>query len=90
LQHLQEDTKKAILYSRKNFGNFSEYDQDIKKLMGSLVFAKNLKDSPYSQLLSDNYWEEVYYLFHKEFCNLQELSINSPLYVGKYFLIISD
>jgi hypothetical protein len=81
IQHLQEDTKKAILYSRQNFNNFSEFNEEIKKLMGSLIYAKNIKNSPYSYLLNDEIWEDIYFLFHKEFCNLQKLSINSPLYV---------
>ena len=40
----------------------------------------NEKDSPYKDLLSENLWDEIRLKFTKDFCSLQGLSSESPLF----------
>jgi E3 ubiquitin-protein transferase RMND5 len=81
IQLIQEDTKKAILYSRKHFSKFDNKINEIKQLMGCLIYSKNLKNSPYWEYLDESLWEDVYYTFHKECFRTLNQPTSSPLFV---------
>lgn len=84
IQLLTSDgVKKAIEYAKKNFPPFAEQNMnEIKYLMGSLLFASRLKDSPYKDLLDESQWEDAMHLFTRECCHLSGKSIESPLFVS--------
>ncbi|KAF7494475.1 E3 ubiquitin-protein ligase RMND5A [Sarcoptes scabiei] len=72
-----------INYSRKNFTEFAtRYKDEIKALMGSLMFYKiGIENSPYSHLFDENNWIDICNSFTKEACSLLEVSVDSPLSV---------
>lgn len=74
----------AIAYARENFGRFqARFLRDIQQLSAAMVFASNLKGSPYGQAFeTKSAWDEVAGSFTREFCSLLGLSAASPLYVA--------
>ncbi|KAI9744451.1 MAG: hypothetical protein M1818_001980 [Claussenomyces sp. TS43310] len=74
----------AISYAREHFGRFQgRFLRDIQQLSAAMVFASNLRDSPYRHIFeTESAWEEVAASFTREFCSLLGLSAASPLYVA--------
>lgn len=55
----------AIAYAKTNFATFSKNNMDdIRFLMGSILFATKLESSPYKSLLDDSHWLHIVQLFN--------------------------
>lgn len=53
---------------------------DIQTLMGMLLFVPNgIGTSPYSCMLHDEMWMEIYEIFIRDACNLLGVTVDSPL-----------
>lgn len=81
IQLLQNGVKDAIEYARNTFPHFNNHLDEIKYLMGSLLYSNKLKDSPYKDLLSTTLWDDVIQAFTRECCLKNGCSVDSPLYV---------
>ncbi|KAL7269651.1 hypothetical protein RUND412_007671 [Rhizina undulata] len=75
---------KAIQYARSEFRRFDKHLGEIQKLMCSLAYIHTLESSPYAKIYADpeKIWNDVAHAFTKEFCSLQDLSAESPLYIA--------
>lgn len=87
----------ALLYGRKEFGQFSEkYMNEIQRLMCSVVYCTKrpsfnatkqdstkhpLASSPYADFLSPTLWTDIQVEFSREFCLLLGMSQDPPLHV---------
>ncbi|KAK4789899.1 hypothetical protein SAY86_017203 [Trapa natans] len=72
----------AILYARAHLSPFATTHMiEIQKLMGCLLFAQKLNQSPYSELLSSMNWDKLAEEVTRQFCNLLGQSYESPLSV---------
>eukprot|EP01080_Neovahlkampfia_damariscottae_P000962 gene962-9869_t len=77
-----QEIKNAIIYSRNNFKEFkNENMNEIQHLMGSLTFSKNLKLSPYSDLLDESIYQNLIESFKKECCSFIGKSFENPFYI---------
>lgn len=90
---LQKSGIEAIQYARVNIAPFSSHQSsedgqldlmdEIKYLMGSVLYAGRLHQSEhYKTLLDPNLWTEVKELFKKECCSIAKLATESPLFIG--------
>ena len=79
-----EDLTAAFGYAREHFGRFqARHLKEIQKLASAMVFAPNIRDSPYAPVFETAAaFEEVAASFTREFCSLLGLSAESPLYVA--------
>lgn len=79
-----EGPSRALEYAQAVFPNFSSrYTRETASLLGSLAFARDLRDSPYEALFyNETAWEEASTSFTREFCGLLGLSEKSPLYTA--------
>jgi len=75
-----EYQNEAVAYLR-NFRYFAvEYSIEVQKLMGCLLYIQQgLENSPYSDLLSDDLWEDACKTFAYDACKIMGLSVQSPL-----------
>ena len=72
----------AVAYARSNFQRLdASLLRDWQRLMGALLFAGRLLESPYSELLSETAWERAAHLFTRECCALLGTASESPLAV---------
>ena len=78
------DLATAFGYAREHFGRFeARHLKEIQKLASAMVFAPNIRDSPYAPLFeTTSAFDEVAASFTREFCSLLGLSAESPLYVA--------
>jgi len=77
------DQLQAIKYARKFSQYATDHTQQVQKLMGSLTYLRvGLKNSPYSQLLSESVWEDACKTFIKDACKIKGWSVSSPLLSG--------
>jgi len=81
LKHGMAGQVDALCYAKENFYRFvPKHSAEVQKLMGCLVYLKQgLASSPYSNLLSDGAWDELYKVFAKVVCSVLDMSIESPL-----------
>ncbi|KAF9357119.1 hypothetical protein BGX26_004236 [Mortierella sp. AD094] len=78
-----QQTQEAVLYARQNFAYFgSRHTQEIQRLMCSIIYMKNIKASPYADLIAPNFCDDIQHMFTRDFCSLIGLSCESPLYVS--------
>lgn len=81
-QKRSESLREAITYSRMHLSRFSEHHmEEIRFLMGSLLYAKKLRDSPYKNLLENSHWDRAIEVFKMECCAQEGQPMQSPLYV---------
>ncbi|GLT44209.1 hypothetical protein SLA2020_181200 [Shorea laevis] len=80
---LQQGSRdEALKYARTHFVPFAgNHMTEIQKLMGCLLWAGRLEQSPYAQLLSPTNWDIAAEELNRQFCNLLEQSYESPLSV---------
>ncbi|KAJ8769387.1 hypothetical protein K2173_002591 [Erythroxylum novogranatense] len=80
---LQTGSKnEALTYARTHISPFaSVHLGDLQKLMGCLLWAGKLDQSPYSELLSPTNWNKAADELTRQFCNLLGQSSESPLSV---------
>ncbi len=78
------DLAAAFQYARDNFDRFhGRHLSDIERLAAALVFASNIRDSPYATVFETRAaFDDVASSFTREFCSLLGLSAESPLYVA--------
>ncbi|KAF5276027.1 hypothetical protein FQA39_LY00823 [Lamprigera yunnana] len=71
----------AITYARTHFRQFvRRHEKDIQMLMGMLLYIPNgIGTSPYSFMLDNEMWVEIYEVFTIDACNLLGVSVDSPL-----------
>ncbi len=55
--------------------------EEVRALMGCLLYAGRLETSPYRALLSDGMWSEAMEALHSDSCRLLGLPVESPLSV---------
>ena len=74
----------AFCYARENFDRFRErHLAEIERLAAALVFASNIRESPYASIFETaTAFEDLAAAFTREFCSLLGLSAESPLYVA--------
>ncbi|KAJ3007080.1 hypothetical protein HKX48_009321 [Thoreauomyces humboldtii] len=73
----------AIGYAKESFKPFAtSHIKDIRRLMGAVLYAQRLPQSPYSDLLDPSAWHDVQHRFTRSFCLRLGLSPDSPLYVS--------
>jgi hypothetical protein len=53
----------------------------VQRLMGSLLYAGRLQESPYADLWSERAWESAAHIFARECCSAMGLTEESPLAV---------
>ena len=53
--------------------------ESILNLMGVLVYANRLKESPYKDMFSESHWKDIAHSFSNAFCTLLGLASESPL-----------
>ncbi|ORZ14281.1 CTLH/CRA C-terminal to lish motif domain-domain-containing protein [Lobosporangium transversale] len=84
LQLLQnKQTQEAIVYARKNFGYFGErHTQEILRLMGCIAYMDRIETSPYADLITPSFSDDIQHMFTRDFCSLIGLPCESPLYVS--------
>lgn len=83
LVNLLTDTKKVnklyLLY-KKGINFF--FLIEIQTMMGMLLFVpQGINNSPYSEIIQENMWDEVIELFTRDACTLLGLSCDSLLNV---------
>ena len=72
----------AVAYARSHFQRLdASLLGDWQRLMGALLYAGRLLESPYSELLSESAWERAVHLFTRECCALLGTASESPLAV---------
>mmetsp|Transcript_22590 Transcript_22590/g.70129 ORF Transcript_22590/g.70129 Transcript_22590/m.70129 type:complete len:387 (-) Transcript_22590:75-1235(-) len=72
----------ALRYGRERFPPFARSQlAQIQRLMGALLYAGRLGESPYADLLAGGFWEELELQFARECCSLLGQSYDSPLAV---------
>ncbi|GKU94980.1 hypothetical protein SLEP1_g8398 [Rubroshorea leprosula] len=72
----------ALKYARMHFVPFAgNHMSEIQKLMGCLLWAGRLEQSPYAEVLSPTNWDIVVEELTRQFCNLMGQSYESPLSV---------
>ncbi|KAI9596592.1 CTLH/CRA C-terminal to lish motif domain-containing protein [Syncephalis fuscata] len=77
------DVYAALTYARDYFGLFCKKQlKDIPRLMGALLYAGRLDDSPYADMINDDEWKTVEQLFRAEYCTALNLPSESPLYTS--------
>ncbi|XP_031384719.1 protein RMD5 homolog isoform X2 [Punica granatum] len=83
LETLQKGSRdEALQYARTHLAPFAEtHLVEIQKLMGCLLFARKLDQSPYTELLSLTNWDRLAMEVTRQFCNLLGQSYESPLSV---------
>ncbi|GBG80229.1 hypothetical protein CBR_g30595 [Chara braunii] len=78
----KQGQRAALDYARANFRAFGvSHFEEIKRLMGCMLFPRKLDTSPYADFLSPSLWDEVATQLTRECCNLLGQSWESPLYV---------
>ncbi|KAJ1918254.1 hypothetical protein H4219_002726 [Mycoemilia scoparia] len=65
--------------SKETSAQASPLIDTILSLMGVLVYANRLQDSPYKDMFSPQQWENVAHAFSSAFCTLLGLASESPL-----------
>ncbi|KAM5548488.1 protein RMD5 [Rosa sericea] len=84
LEILQNGTQAdALIYARTHLAPFaspsSPHKDEVLKLMGCLLYAGRLNNSPYSEFTSPTHWEKAMEDLTGQFCSLLAQSYNSPL-----------
>lgn len=81
---LQEKSRDdALKYARTCLAPFASVHLDeVKKLMGCLLWAGKIEKSPYSELVSPAHWEKLTKEVTRVFCSLLGQSYESPLSVA--------
>lgn len=70
----------ALKYARTHLAPLaSPHKDEVLKLMGCLLFAGRLQNSPYSEFTSPTHWEKTMEDLTGQFCSLLAQSYNSPL-----------
>lgn len=70
----------ALKYARTYLSPFASINKDeFQKLMGCLLYAGRLANSPYSELISPTHWEMTTEELARQFCTLLGQSYESPL-----------
>ncbi|AEO53123.1 hypothetical protein MYCTH_2294048 [Thermothelomyces thermophilus ATCC 42464] len=74
----------ALAYARQHFGRFqARHLREIQQLASAMVFAPNLRDSPYHNTFAiSDAFTDLATSFTREFCSLLGLSAESPLYLA--------
>ncbi|XP_004485638.1 protein RMD5 homolog isoform X1 [Cicer arietinum] len=80
---LQNGTRAdALKYAKTHLAPFASLNKDdFHKLMGCLLYAGRLENSPYSELLSPFHWEITTEELARQFCSLMGQSYQNPLSV---------
>jgi len=66
IQQSSNNVKTAIAYAKSNFSQFSERNMDeIRYLMGAILYVNKLATSPYKDLLNQDIWEKISDMFNK-------------------------
>lgn len=80
---LQKGTRAdALQYARTYLTPFASLNKDeFQKLMGCLLYAGRLENSPYSELMSPVLWEMTTEELARQFCTLMGQSYENPLSV---------
>ncbi len=80
----RQNLSAAFHYARDHFSRFHlRHLKEIQKLASAMVFAPNIRESPYAALFEIGAaFDEVAVSFTREFCSLLGLSAESPLYVA--------
>lgn len=77
-----KDSKEAIDYARKHIITYSDSCfPEIQKLMGSLLWNRNLEKSPYAEFLSPALWTNAAKELTQQYCSLLGEPSESPLTV---------
>eukprot|EP00761_Pharyngomonas_kirbyi_P014278 gb/GECH01014308.1/.p1 GENE.gb/GECH01014308.1/~~gb/GECH01014308.1/.p1 ORF type:complete len:418 (+),score=67.70 gb/GECH01014308.1/:1-1254(+) len=77
------ETCSPIEYAQRHFGAFApEHMDDIRRLMGAILYQGRLEDSPYSDLLDDTLYTDVHDEFGRAACSLLGHAADSPLFVS--------
>lgn len=75
----------ALTFARQHLAPFAVagggHMEQVRTLMGCLLYAGRLDRSPYQDLLSPELWEEAMEALHTEGCRLLGLPVESPLSV---------
>lgn len=81
LHHLQQHGKASALhYARRHFGAFGgSHMEEIKRLMGALLWAGRLQDSPYADLPAALHWDAMATTFAGEYLSVMGEAARSPL-----------
>lgn len=81
---LQNGTRAdALKYARTYLAPFASLNKDeFQKLMGCLLYAGRLENSPYSELMSPIHWEMTTEELARQFCTLMGQSYENPLSVA--------
>ncbi|KAF9202037.1 hypothetical protein BGZ49_007774 [Haplosporangium sp. Z 27] len=78
-----QQAQDAVSYARQNFAYFgNRHADDIQRLMCCMIYMKNIKASPYADLITPNFCDDIQHMFTRDFCSLIGLSCESPLYVS--------
>ncbi|XP_062178845.1 protein RMD5 homolog [Phragmites australis] len=73
----------ALKYARAHFAPIASVHQaEIPKLMGCILWAGRLEQSPYSEFLSSALWEKLAEDLTHQFCSILGQSSESPLSVA--------
>ncbi|CDS08730.1 hypothetical protein LRAMOSA10091 [Lichtheimia ramosa] len=84
IQLLREQRQmEALAYGQKHFFLFADkHMTEIKRMMTSIIYYRDLTTSPYADLCSPTLWIEIRQEFQRDFCSLLSMSAESPLYAS--------
>jgi E3 ubiquitin-protein transferase RMND5 len=79
----EASTFEALKYARTYLAQFAEEHRPrISRLMGCILWAGRLEQSPYSELISPQHWDKMAEELTRQFCSLLGQSSESPLNVA--------
>lgn len=82
LRGLRDDGS-PVEYARSHLGRFAQDHMDeIRRLMGAVLFQGRLESSPYSHLMNETVYSDVHDEFAQAACSLLGHATDSPLYVS--------
>jgi hypothetical protein len=85
VEMLRDEASKfeALKYARTHLAQFAEeHKSRITKIMGCILWAGRLEQSPYSELISPQHWDKMAEELTRQFCSLLGQSSESPLNVA--------
>ncbi|KAI8810743.1 CTLH/CRA C-terminal to lish motif domain-containing protein [Cladochytrium replicatum] len=80
---LQQDRSMALNYAKGKLPHFAKSNmKEIQRMMCSFLYVRNLEKSPYADFLNPTAWADLERKFTSEYCTLQGLPTESPLYAS--------
>ncbi|ORY95779.1 CTLH/CRA C-terminal to lish motif domain-domain-containing protein [Syncephalastrum racemosum] len=79
----EQKPMEALMYGRELFAPFADkHLTEIKRLMTSMIYYRDIAESPYADMYSPTLWADIRIEFQRDFCALLNMSADSPLYAS--------